>query len=111
MWDFRTDVIPLLVLAALGGWSVWLGRGGSVRAKQMREQLNMPEKDEMERAIHHKSITAAYYAMLFVLGVYMPVHRMGQTGRDQQHCARCNSGSLRCADRGHGCPAVPQHKG
>lgn len=71
MWDFRTGVIPLLVLAALGVWSVWLGRGGSVRAKQMREQLNMPEKDEMERAIHHKSITAAYYAMLCVLGVYM----------------------------------------
>ena len=56
MWDFRTGVIPLLVLAALGVWSVWLGRGGSMRAKQMREQLNMPEKDEMERAIHHKSI-------------------------------------------------------
>lgn len=42
-----------------------------MQAKQMREQLNVPEKDEMEHAIHHKSITAAYYVMLCVLGAYM----------------------------------------
>ncbi len=71
MWDFQTAVIPLLVLAVLVVWSLWLGRGSSVQAKQMREQLNVPEKDEMEHAIHHKSITAAYYVMLCVLGAYM----------------------------------------
>ncbi|HIX11481.1 MAG TPA: hypothetical protein H9739_07860 [Candidatus Agathobaculum pullistercoris] len=69
MWDFRTGVIPLLVLAALGVWSVWLGRGGSMQAKQMREQLNMPEKDEMERAIHHKSIAACFLLLILVLSV------------------------------------------
>ena len=50
MWDFRAGIIPLLMLAALAVWSFWLGRGGSMRAKQMREQLNVPEKDEMEHA-------------------------------------------------------------
>lgn len=71
MWDFRAGIIPLLMLAALAVWSFWLGRGGSMRAKQMREQLNVPEKDEMEHVIHQKAITAAYYAMLCVLGAYM----------------------------------------
>lgn len=37
----------------------------------MREQLNVPGRDEMERAIRQKSITVAYYAMLCVLGAYM----------------------------------------
>ena len=58
MWDFRTDVIPLLVLAALGVWSVWLGRGGSMQAKQMREQLprTARQKQDLPDVYRQKSL-------------------------------------------------------
>ena len=64
-------VLPVLLLALLFAFAAWMRVDRSPEAASMAERFGVRQRDEMEKEIEQKSLKAAYYAMLCVLGAYL----------------------------------------
>ena len=64
-------VLPVLLLALLFTFAAWMRVDRSPEAASMAERFGVRQRDEMEKEIEQKSLKAAYYTMLCILGAYL----------------------------------------